>query len=200
MGTGESPREVNNNVDLVKKPVLYLYPEEPTDVTVKLNFKKAKFACVYPNFNEKKSSWKVRACPNGEILISDKKYPYLFWEAYSYNKQDLSKGFIVKAENAQQFLEKKLKILGLDDKESADFITFWLPVLIKNKISLCSFQTQQFFDNFEYNITPKQKTFIRVFLSIKKLDKEIEVERQELKNVRREGFTAVEWGGSEVKS
>ena len=43
--------------------------------------------------------------------------------------------------------------------------------------------TQQFFDNLEYDITPKPKNFIRIFLSIKKLDKEIKVEKQELKKV-----------------
>ena len=39
---------------------------------------------------------------------------------------------------------------------------------------------------------------IRVFLSIKKLEKEIEVEEQEIKEMKRDGFTVVEWGGSEI--
>jgi len=49
-------------------------------------------------------------------------------------------------------------------------------VLLRNKLSLCSFQTQKFFDNFEYEFTPKPKTFLRVFMSIMKLDKEKKVE------------------------
>ena len=40
---------------------------------------------------------------------------------------------------------------------------------------------------------------IRVFLSIKKLEKEIEVKEQEIKEIKREGFTVVEWGGSEIQ-
>ena len=182
----------------VRKPVLYLYPEEITDVEIKLVLKNSKFTCIYPKFNESENTWKVKAFPNGEISISDKKYPYLFWEAESYVEQDLSKGFVVKAENAQEFLEEKLKMFGLNEKETCDFITYWLPVLIKNKISLCSFQTQKFFDNFVYDITPKPKTVLRVFLSIKKLNEEIKVEEQEIKEVKREGFTIVEWGGSEI--
>ena len=87
-----------------------------------------------------------------------------------------------------------------NEKESCDFITYWLPVLLKNKLSLCSFQTQKFFDNFEYEITPKPKTFLRVFMSIKKLDKEIKVEEQEIKEIKREGFTVVEWGGDEINN
>ena len=187
-------------INKVKKPVLYLYPEEITDVEIKLTLKNSKFTCIYPKFNESENTWKVKAFPNGEISILDKKYPYLFWEADSYVAQALSKGFVVKAENAQEFLEEKLKMFGLNEKESCDFITYWLPVLIKNKISLCSFQTQKFFDNFVYDITPKPKTVLRVFLSIKKLNEEIKVEEQEIKEVKREGFTIVEWGGSEISN
>ena len=91
-------------------------------------------------------------------------------------------------------------MFGLNEKETCDFITYWLPVLIKNKISLCSFQTQKFFDNFVYDITPKPKTVLRVFLSIKKLNEEIKIEEQEIKEVKREGFTIVEWGGTDISN
>jgi hypothetical protein len=189
-----------NNQDQLKKPIIYLYPEENIELEIKLNFKNTHLVCIYPKFNASENTWKVKASPSGEISIGEKKYPYLFWEAYSYNKRDLTKGFIVKAEEAETFLEEKLKILGLNEKESCDFITFWLPVFIRNKISLCSFQTKEFFDCFQYNITPKPKSFIRVFCLIKKLEKEIKVEEQELKEIKREGFTVVEWGGSEVNN
>ena len=53
-----------------------------------------------------------------KIFILNKTYPYLFWEADSYIKQDMNKGFIVKSEDAENFLEEKLKILGLNNKES----------------------------------------------------------------------------------
>ena len=62
--------------------------------------------------------------PNVEILIKDRKYPYLFWEAESYDNVEIKEGFLVKGENAQDFLEEKLKIFGLNDFESTDFITF----------------------------------------------------------------------------
>ena len=40
-----------------------------------LNLKNSKFTCIYPKFNESENTWKVKAFPNGEISISDKKYP-----------------------------------------------------------------------------------------------------------------------------
>jgi len=177
------------------KPVIYLYPKETMDISVQLNIKNSKFTVIYPKFNEK-NRWNVRANPNGDILIKDKTYPYLFWEADSYTPDEMNEGFIVSEENAEKFLEEKLDILGLNDKEKTDFITFWLPVLLKNKLSLCSFQSKQFFNDFELNITPKPDSLIRVFLSIQKLDNPINIKEQKLVSNERKGFTVIEWGGS----
>ena len=181
----------------VKKPIIYLYPKEQTNVKIHFNLKKTTFTTVYPKFTSE-NEWNVHASPNGDIKIGDKKYPYLFWEAESYINQDFSKGFIVKNEDAESFLEEKLKLIGLNEKESCDFITFWLPQIIKNKLSLLSFQTEEFFRNFEEKIEPKPDSVLRVFLSIKKIDKKCDVEEQQLTKVERKGFTVVEWGGSMI--
>ena len=179
------------------KPVIYLYPKETMDISVQLNIKYSKFTTIYPKFNGK-NTWNVKAKPNGDILINDKTYPYLFWEAESYAPYDTNEGFIVSEENAEKFLEEKLEILGLNEKEKTDFITYWLPVLLKNKLSLCSFQSQKYFDNFELNITPKPDSLIRVFVIIKKLDSPINIKEQKLVSNERKGFTAIEWGGSRI--
>ena len=36
-----------------KKPVIYLYPEEPMDISVELKLKESKFTTVYPKFTKK---------------------------------------------------------------------------------------------------------------------------------------------------
>ena len=190
---------INGTTRLIfpRKPVIYLYPKETQDISVQLNVKNTKFTTIYPKFNEK-NTWNVRANPNGDILINDKTYPYLFWEAESYAPFDTNEGFMVTEENAEEFLEEKLEILGLNEKEKTDFITYWLPVLLKNKLSLCSFQSKQFFDSFELNVTPKPDSLIRVFLIIKKLDAPINIKEQKLVSNERKGFTAIEWGGSRI--
>ena len=188
---------VENGID---KPVIYLYPEKEMDISIKLNFKKTYFTTIYPKFNGGENIWNVHAKPNGDIIILNKTYPYLFWEAESYVKQDMNKGLIVKSEDAEKFLEEKLKILGLNDKESTYFITYWLPLLIKNKLSLCSFQTQEFFNNMEMIISPKPHSILRIFLSIKKIDYPINIQEQKLESFERKGFTVVEWGGSKIKN
>ena len=179
------------------KPVIYLYPEETLDISVQLNFKNTEFTTIYPKFNGK-NTWIVRAKPNGDILLKGRTYPYLFWEAESYNPQETNEGFIVTEENAEQFLEEKLEILGLNEKEKTDFITFWLPKLLKNKLNLCTFQTKKFFEDYELNVTPKPDSMIRIFLTIKKLDRPINIKEQKLASVKRKGFTVIEWGGSNL--
>ena len=181
---------------VLKKPVIYVYPEKLMDVSVSINITKGKFSVVYPKFNEGNNSWKIKANPNGDIEINNRKYPYLFYECDSYFNQETNEGFIVDENNAETFLEEKLKFLGLNDKEKTDFITFWLPVLLKNKLSLCSFQSKEFFEHIPMNVSPKPDTLIRIFLTIKKIDAPIEVKEQKLERHERKGFTVVEWGGS----
>ena len=181
---------------VLKKPVIYVYPEKPMEVSVSINITKGKFSVVYPKFNEGNNSWKIKANPNGDIEINNRKYPYLFYECDSYFNQETNEGFIVDENNAETFLEEKLKFLGLNDKEKTDFITFWLPVLLKNKLSLCSFQSKEFFEHIPMNVSPKPDTLIRIFLTIKKIDAPIEVKEQKLERHERKGFTVVEWGGS----
>jgi len=180
--------------DEVAKPVIYLYPKEAMNISVQLNIKHSKFSTIYPKFNGK-NAWNVRAQPNGDILINNKTYPYLFWEAQSYAPYDTNEGFIVTEESAEKFLEEKLEILGLNEKEKTDFITYWLPVLLKNKISLCTFQSKKFFDSFELNVTPRPDSLIRIILLIKKLDAPINIKEQKLVSNERKGFTVIEWGG-----
>ena len=182
----------------VKKPVIYLYPEKSMDISVQLNIKKSKLTTIYPKFNQNNNTWKVYVNANGEIKIRDKIYPYLFWESESYFINEINEGFIVKDENAEEFLEEKLKILGLNNKESTDFITFWLPVLLKNKLSLCYFQSEEYFENYELNINPKPDSLIRIFLSIKKINSPIKIKEQKLTSNERKGFTVVEWGGTNI--
>ena len=186
------------NCTLREKPVIYVYPNKQMSITINLNITKGKLTVIYPNFNEDNKSWKINANPNGDIEINNRKYPYLFYECISYFEQNINEGFIVSDKNAEEFLEEKLKILGLNDKEMTDFITYWLPTLINNKLSICSFQTQKFFDNLQLNVSPKPDTIIRIFLSIKKINAPIDIKEQKLEKVERKGYTVVEWGGSRL--
>ena len=95
---------------VLKKPVIYVYPEKPMEVSVSINITKWKFSVVYPKFNGGNNTWKIKANPNGDIEIKNRKYPYLFYECDSYFNQETNEGFIVDEKNAEDFFRRKIKI------------------------------------------------------------------------------------------
>ena len=108
-----------------RKPVLYLYPPEETTVTVSLSLD-GELTCAYPAMEE--GGWTVTARPDGALVDeAGREYPYLFWEGILAAKWDFSSGFVVEGSRTADFLEEKLALLGLTDREAADLITYWLP-------------------------------------------------------------------------
>lgn len=175
------------------KPVLYLYPEKTTEVTV--NFEhEDKLTTTYPKF---KDEWKVTAHPNGDLYDKDGKYYYgLYWEEDSNHKVDFSEGFYVSKDNAIQFLEEKLSTIGLNAKERNEFIMYWLPILEKNEHNLVYFELTEERDSFnKLDITPAPDSLLRVAIHVKKVSGPQTIKKQKLDTFKRNGFVAVEWGG-----
>ena len=179
------------------KPVIYLYPTSEETVTVKLDYK-GKLTCTYPEY---KDEWKVIAKPDGTLTnVSDnREYSYLFWEGVSNTKWDMSKGFVVKGNETEKFLQEKLEYLGLTPREYNEFIVYWLPIMQENEYNLITFAGEDYENLAKLKITPKPDSILRVMMIFKSLDKPIDVEEQELKPFVRDGFTVIEWGGTEVK-
>lgn len=179
-----------------EKPVIYLYPEEETDVSVKLDYNGNLF-CTYPSYN---NGWKVTALPDG-TLIDEKgmEYNYLYWEGITDVEYDFSEGFCVKGEDTAEFLEWALDELGLNRKEANEFIVFWLPKMQANKYNIISFQTKAYTDNAKLEIVPAPDTLIRVFMAYKPSDVSVNISEQILSRPERNGFAVIEWGGTEVK-
>ena len=105
-------------------------------------------------------------------------------------------GFYVTKDNAINFLEEKLSIIGLNYKERNEFIMYWLPILEKNKKSLVYFELTNSRQN--YNrliINPKPDSLLRVAIHVKKVNQKTSIKEEKLPRFERKGFTAVEWGG-----
>lgn len=183
----------------IDKPVIYLYPEEENEISVKLG-NADKLTSVYPEYN---NGWTVIAYPDGTLVDekTGREYYSLYYESENTKEYDgLKDGFVVKNEDIVKFLEEKLSILGLNDKEAEEFIIYWLPKLQQNEYVYFRFQTmEEIEENMPLLISPKPDTMIRVMMEWKGLDKYVEVQEQELTQVNREGFTVVEWGGTEIK-
>jgi len=188
---------VPENADLCAKPVIYLYPEETREVTVKLSYS-GTLTTTYPEYRE---GWHVTAQPDGTLLDPEtgREYYCMFWEGVSDTEYDFSTGFVVPGEETVEFLEDALKKLGLNDREAEEFIIYWLPKMEGNPYNLISFQQERYTDSAKLEITPEPDTLIRVFMAWKPLSAPVEIPEQTLTAPARQGFTAVEWGGTEIK-
>lgn len=184
---------------MLDKPIIYLYPEEETEVSVKL-LNSENLTCSYPKYND---IWKVLAKPNGDLkdLVTGRQLYSLYYESKSAaNFKVENEGFVVKGEDTIEFLEEKLAILGLTEKEAEEFIIYWLPKLEANKYNYIRFASlDEINENMPLEINPNPDTIIRVLMTFKGLENPINVEEQKLETPERTGFVAVEWGGSEIK-
>jgi hypothetical protein len=180
-----------------KKPVLYLYPTQKTDVNVQVKLN-GNFTCTYPDYG---SGWNVTAYPDGKIInhADQKEYSYLYWEANLNTKYDLSKGFVVKGSDTVAFLQNKLAYMGLTPKEYNEFIVYWLPKMQNNPYNLITFQGNTYTNAEKLSITPAPDSLLRVFMVYQPLQKPLTVPEQTLPTFERKGFVAVEWGGTELK-
>lgn len=180
------------------KPVIYLYPEEKTDVSVTLTYG-GELTTTYPSYGD---GWNVTAMPDGTLInkADGKEYSYLFWEGVSETEYDMTEGYVVKGSDTAAFLQAALSRMGLLPREYNEFIVFWLPRMEKNPYNLITFQQECYTENAKLTVTPEPDSVLRVFMAYEALDTWIEVEPPILESFAREGFTLVEWGGAEVKS
>lgn len=179
------------------KPVIYLYPEKETEVSVRLELNGA-LTCTYPTY---KNGWNVLAGPDGTLINKDdgREYSYLYWEGIGETSWDMSKGFVVKGSDTIQFLQEKLEYMGLTPKELNEFIVYWLPYMQHNKYNLITFQTDIYENSAKLNIKPEPDSILRIFMVYKALNEFTEVQEPVLDTFERNGFTVIEWGGTELK-
>ena len=180
---------------ILGKPVIYLYPEEATEVSVKLDVA-GEMLCTYPAYAD---GWQVTAHPDGTLTDwGGKTYTCLFWEAEGESTFDLSEGFCIPGKETAAFLEESLTALGLNARERNEFIIYWLPQMENNPYNLISFQQAAYSDLAKLEITPTPDSLLRVFMAWQPLKQAVDIEPQELVPFDREGFTVVEWGGTKI--
>ena len=176
------------------KPVIYLYPEKEMDINV--SFKNPNDITVsYPKYND---GWNILAYPDGSLYDKDSKYYYaLYFEENGSHIINYDEGFYVESDNAIEFLEEKLSLIGLNDKERNEMIMYWLPILESNKKSIVYFELTE--ERNKYNeliVNPKPDSVLRVSMHVKKVSKKTSIKTQILPKFERKGFSVIEWGGT----
>ena len=183
----------NCDGNVVYKPILYLYPEESTSVTIQFSHPEL-LTTTYPAYND---AWHVTARPDGTLEdTAGKQYYALYWEEQDGFTPDFSTGFYVTSADAASFLEEQLTAIGLNYKEQNEFIMYWLPVLEEAGESLVYFAIDNEITNNDLLITPAPASLLRLRMYVKPVTTRPEnIRPQTFTTFTRSGFTAVEWGG-----
>lgn len=186
----ERLKEINPDTG---KPVIYLYPQTPTDCTVTLDYDD--FVYTYPAYN---GGWNVTAYPDGRLVnkADGTEHYYLFWDGSKRIDWRFDSGFCVKGSETEEFLRKVLPYMGLTAREYNDFITYWVPKLAGSPYNLITFAGEQYEQLAPLTVSPAPDSILRVHMVYKPLTAPVEIPEQTLKPFTRTGFTVVEWGGT----
>lgn len=173
------------------KPVIYLYPEKPTEVSVKVG------ADITKSDPEYGTGWKVLASPSGTLNTKFGIRNSLFWEGTGWGVYPaVTSGTVVESSQVAATISSQMKSIGLNDKEIADFNEFWLPKMPATPYTRLTWLTTEQMDTLApLAVSPKPDTSIRVFLDFEGLNSKISIIPQILPHYERKGFTLVEWGG-----
>ena len=188
-----------NTEALAGKPVLYLYPEQETDINVKLHFE-GTLSVTYPAYE---NGWVVRAYPDGRLInyADGQEYSYLFWEGIPrHARWELNEGYCIAGADTASFLRQKLSDFGLTPKEYNEFIVYWLPQMQNNPYNLITFQWDAYERIAPLEISPEPDSILRVFMVFAPLRSPVKIASpSERPAFARQGFTVVEWGASKIE-
>lgn len=183
--------------DIAYKPIIYIYPDNEMDLTIKLKNGNA-LTYTYPKYD---NIWNIHVDTTGNIYDykTNRNYYALYWEAIDTTEINMNEGFVVEGKDTVKFLEEKLEYLGLNEREINEFIIYWIDKLENNKYNYIRFRTTEEVNKYmplEFSKNPD--TLIRIIMDYKPLTEKINVNEQKLEKVVRNGYTVVEWGGRKI--
>lgn len=177
------------------KPVIYLYPESPTDLIVEVK-PQGGFTFTEPAYHD---GWRVTAYPDGTIVNRDdgKEYPYLFWEGRGGMYSPPTSYWVVEREGVEKFLRNKLLNMGLIENEINDFVEFWLPRMQSAPYYKIGFHDTRVMDKLaplNFSVAPDH--IFRILMDYSELSSPIPSKPPtHLPRADRTGFEVIEWGG-----
>jgi len=173
----------------VKKPAVYLYPVERTDIDVRLSVN----GIIDQSDPAYQSGWHVKADPSGLI---DNRYEYLFYEARLKQLALPQEGWVVEYRSLNAWFDTILIKLGLNEKEKNHFKEYWLRELpVSGYYEIKLLETAFLKEHMALLINPQPDTLIRLNFHFRPLQKSMPIKAPVIIEPVRKGFTVVEWGG-----
>ncbi len=195
----------------VEKPAIYIYSDEPMEeVKVDLSLYRTDMLTTWPEpdaVNAYTYTWNVQACDDGTLYDSyGNEFSYIFWEATDHGIHSFDRGFCVAGEDTAEFLRETLAQIGLNSRESNDFIVYWLPRMQNNAYNLINFEglvkDDAYNSFYGLDVTDSEgnpaQSVLRVLMVWKAVDEYTDITPQTFSDFSREGLTVVEWGGTEL--
>lgn len=176
------------------KPADYFYPTEKTNIHFDV---KPQGEFIYTSPQYQPGGWNFTAFPDGKLIYKGKNYPYIYWDAAIPNNLITrpENGYSIAYNNLSAFLTKLLPQLGLNQKETTEFIKYWIQQLPKSNYYFIGIIPQSQINTLApLTINPQPESILRVSLYFQTLNEKIDVPAPQIKPFTRQGFTVVEWG------
>ena len=177
------------SLNTARKPAIYLYPTEDMTVNVEVDVNGLFFNDI-PDYD---NGWKVFVTKDG---IIEGQYDYLFYEAALLNSDLPEEGWVVEYSQLENWFDENLPKLGLNEKETKQFVEYWIEELPEaNYYEIKLFDKKFVDENMTLNIVPKPDTITRLLFYFKGLDEVMILPKPTIITPERKGFTVIEWGG-----
>jgi len=177
------------------KPADYFYPTQKTDIHFDVN-PVGEFTYTDPQYA--KGGWDFTAYPDGKVVHNGQTYPYIYWDAAIPNSmiQKPKTGYSVAYADLRQFLNDLMPKLGLNEKETNDFVGYWTKQLPKANYYFIGMIPQEHINALApLTVNPAPDSILRVTLYFKDMDKDMNIAPPQIESFTRKGFSVIEWGG-----
>ncbi len=184
------------NNQTAKKPNIYLYPTEETEISV--NFTKPQYLTkTIPEYGD---GWTVTAEPDGTLLTPEGAYGYLFYESLAKKQVfQTEEGFLLKADSREEDMREILECYGFNKQETDDFIDYWDGYLKENRDYLmCPISTEAVNGAMPVTFSIQPDSLTRIWFAFVPYAGG-EYKKPQVMPIVRDGFTVVEWGGTIIK-
>lgn len=173
------------------KPNIYIYPVEEIDLDVTFLFPNG--GSIVESIPEYNNGWHIHVKPGG---IINNLYEYLFYESTTPDLCQYHSGWVIAMEKLEKFFRNTMVQSGFNQKETADFIEYWIPRLNTYPYYAIYPQYQTEINNMvQLQFSKQPDSMLRVMYAVRGLENgNVTIGTPEIPVFERKGFSVVEWG------
>lgn len=176
----------------VYKPNIYFYAPELLEISVEF-LEEHLLTETIPEYS---FGWDTTVCGDGQIICQDEPYDFLFYESLAdASLFETESAWVIYADTREEQLLEVLALYDFNEKETADFIEFWMEKLEAGVDYVMYPQDTVCVDRqMPMVIVPEPTRITRIWFGFEKYAGQT-FETPQVTPIEREGFTVVEWGG-----